>query len=124
MILDHLILPVNDRDKSVAFYTSILGLAHDGARPPFEQIRVTADFVLLLAPWGTEGGMHLAFAMTKAEFDAVFARIRAADIAFGDSFHNVGNGQGPGDEDGAKGMGKALYCFDPDRHLIEIRYYQ
>jgi hypothetical protein len=32
--------------------------------------------------------------------------------------------QGPGDEPGSKGPGKAVYCFDPDRHLIEIRHYE
>jgi hypothetical protein len=31
--------------------------------------------------------------------------------------------QGPGEEAGAKGMGKALYFLDPSKHLIEIRCY-
>jgi hypothetical protein len=30
--------------------------------------------------------------------------------------------QGPGNEFGAHGMGAALYFFDPDQHLIEIRH--
>ena len=121
--LDHLILAVNDREKSIEFYTRILGLSYDGEREPFAVIRVTAKFVIQLAPWGTKGNEHLAFSMTRAEFDAAFERIRAAGIEYGDSFHAVGNMRGPGEEGGAEGMGKALYLFDPNKHLIEIRHY-
>jgi catechol 2,3-dioxygenase-like lactoylglutathione lyase family enzyme len=121
--LDHLILPVNDRDASLAFYTSILGLVYEGDRGPFAVVRVTPSLTLQLAAWGTPGGTHLAFAMPRAEFDAAFARVREAGIAYGDSFHTVGNMQGPGDEDGARGAGKAVYVMDPSRHLIELRHY-
>jgi catechol 2,3-dioxygenase-like lactoylglutathione lyase family enzyme len=124
MMLDHLILNVNDRQKSIEFYTRILGLKHDGEREPFSMIRVTPDFVIQLAPWGSKGDEHLAFAMSKAEFDAAFQRIIEAGIAYGDSFHSVGNMRGPGDEPGSRGPGKALYFFDPNHHLIEIRHYE
>jgi catechol 2,3-dioxygenase-like lactoylglutathione lyase family enzyme len=121
--LDHLILPVNDRAGSVAFYASILGLADEGVSEPFATLRVTAAFVILIAEWGTKGGEHLAFAMSKPEFDAAFARIKSAGIPYGDRFDAVGNNRGPGPETGAQGTGQALYFFDPDRHLIEIRHY-
>jgi len=85
-------------------------------------VRVTPHFTLQLAPWGTKGEEHLAFAMTRAEFDVVFGRLRAAGIAYGDRFDAVGNVRPPGDEPAARGMGKAIYAFDPDRHLIEIRH--
>ena len=90
---------------------------------PFSVIRVTPDLTLQLAPWGTDGGVHLAFALPRAEFDAVFSRIKDAGIPYGDSFHAVGNMQGPGEEDGSRGMGRAVYFFDPNQHLIEIRHY-
>lgn len=122
--LDHLILAVNDVDESIEFYTAILGLENDGQRDPFSIIRVTAEFTLQLAPWGTDGGEHLAFAMARPEFDEIFRRVREAGIAYGDSFHAVGNMRGPGDEPGARGPGKSLYFFDPSKHLIEIRYYE
>jgi catechol 2,3-dioxygenase-like lactoylglutathione lyase family enzyme len=123
MQLDHMILPVNDATASVAFYSEIMGFADEGETPPFSVVRVTADFTLQLAPWGTDGNYHLAFAMAKAEFDAAFARIADAGIAYGDSFHDAANMRGPGDEPGARGPGKAVYLFDPSHHLIELRHY-
>jgi catechol 2,3-dioxygenase-like lactoylglutathione lyase family enzyme len=122
--LDHMILRVNDRAKSIAFYTEVLGLSYEGERDPFSVIRVTPEFTLQLAPWGTEGGEHLAFAMLRREFDQVFRRVREAGIDYGDSFHAVGNMRGPGEEAGARGPGKAVYFCDPSKHLIEIRHYE
>jgi catechol 2,3-dioxygenase-like lactoylglutathione lyase family enzyme len=122
--LDHLILAVNDRDQSVAFYSEVLGLECEGDLGPFTVVRVTPALTLQLAPWGTEGGAHLAFAMSRAEFDATFDRIRLAGIPYGDSYHDVGNMRGPGDEAGARGDGASVYLFDPSRNLIEIRHYE
>ena len=122
--IDHTILNVNDAQASVDFYVRFLGFPHEGEDGPFSVLRVSDSFTLQLAPWGTSGGAHLAFAMTRGEFDAAFERLRGGGIAYGDSFHAVGNQKGPGEESGARGMGKALYFFDPDKHLIEIRHYE
>lgn len=122
--LDHIILSVNDLAKSIDFYVGVLGLKYEGEREPFSVIRVTPEFTLQIAPWGTKGGEHLAFAMSRKEFDEVFRRVIDGGIAYGDSYHSVGNMRGPGDETAARGMGKALYFFDPSKHLIEIRHYE
>jgi catechol 2,3-dioxygenase-like lactoylglutathione lyase family enzyme len=118
-----MILGVNDRDESVAFYTDVMGFACEGETGPFTVIRVNPDLTLQLSPWGTSGGEHLAFAMSEADFGATFARIVAAGIPYGDSFHDVGNMRGPGIEPGARGDAPAVYVFDPNQHLIEIRHY-
>lgn len=122
--LDHLILDVNDHTRSLRFYTTILAFEDAGEDGPFAVVRVNADTTLQLAQRPTSGGTHLAFALTRGEFDATLRRIRAAGIPFGDRFDRVGQMTGPGDETGARGMGKTIYCFDPDRHLIEIRHYE
>ena len=122
--LDHLILPINDREASVAFYTDIIGLTYEGERDPFSVIRVTPQLTLQLAPFGTSGGEHLAFAMSRPDFEAAFDRIKAAGLRYGDRFDSVGNMRGPGDEEGAQGTGKMVYVFDPNEHLIEIRHYE
>jgi catechol 2,3-dioxygenase-like lactoylglutathione lyase family enzyme len=121
--LDHMILAVNDRAESVSFYRDILRLAHEGDDGPFSVLRVTPGFVILLAQRGAAGGEHLAFAMTEPEFAQAFDRIKAAGIAYGDHFSTVGNMQGPADETGARGSGKAIYFFDPNKHMLEIRHY-
>ncbi len=121
--IDHVILKVNDARESVSFYARILGFTHEGQDGPFSVVRVSESFTMQLAPWGTKGGEHLAFAMTRFEFDAAFARILEAGIEHGDAFDSVGSGRGPGVETGARGPGPTLYFFDPNRHLIEIRHY-
>jgi catechol 2,3-dioxygenase-like lactoylglutathione lyase family enzyme len=123
MQLDHLILPVHDAAESVEFYTDVVGMTYEGESPPFSVVRVSPELMIQLAPWGTEGGVHLAFAMSRADFERTFDRVRAAGIEFGDAFDAVGNMRGPGEADGARGPGNAVYFFDPNQHLIEIRTY-
>jgi len=121
--IDHVILKVNDIAASVAFYVDVMGFKLVGPDGPFTVIRVDDAFVIQLAPWGTKGAEHLAFALDEKEFDETFARIKASGIPFGDSFHKVGNNLGPGIESGARGNGPTVYLFDPNKHLIEIRTY-
>ena len=104
------------------FYTEVMGFGAEGEDGPFAVIRVGPD-TLQLAPWGTAGGHHHAFALSPEEFESAFDRVRAAGPPYGDSFHEVGNMQGPGEESGARGLGPTLYFFDPNGHLIELRHY-
>ena len=121
--IDHLILNVNDLASSVEFYVNVLGFELEGEEGPFTVIRVNEDFTLLLAPWGTSGNEHLAFALSREAFDKAFALVKEKGIPYGDSFHSVGNNSGPGIESGAKGPAPTLYMNDPNKHLIEIRTY-
>lgn len=121
--IDHLILNVNDVPASVDFYVNILGFQLEGEDGPFTVIRVNEDFTLQLAPWGTKGNEHYAFAMSREDFDKTFALVKEKGIPYGDSFHSVGNNSGPGNETGARGPAPTLYMNDPNKHLIEIRSY-
>lgn len=122
--IDHLILAVNDVPASVAFYRDILGFPDEGMDGPFTVLRVDDSFTLQLAPYGTDGGVHLAFELDAGEFERTFARLREAGVPFGGAFDTVGAGDGPGRETGARGMGDTVYFFDPSRHLLEIRTYR
>ncbi len=122
--LDHLILKVNELDASVEFYTKIMGFKMEGEDGPFTVIRVSPEFQIQLAPWGTSGMEHYAFSVARAEFDAIFHRVQAAGIEYGESFHSVGTNTGPGKESGAMGDAPTIYFNDPSKHLIEIRTYE
>ena len=121
--IDHIILNVNEMAASVEFYVGVLGFKNEGEDGPFTVIRVSPDFTLQLAPWGSKGNEHLAFAMSRGDFDKAFATLKVKGIPYGDSFHSVGNNTGPGVENGAKGPAPTLYMNDPNNHLIEIRTY-
>jgi catechol 2,3-dioxygenase-like lactoylglutathione lyase family enzyme len=122
--LDHIILKVNDLETSVAFYTGVLGFAAEGMDGPFTILRAGPDFQIQIAPWGTPGFEHYAFAVSKAAFEGIFARIKAADIAYGPTFDSVGVNTGPGAESGARGPAPTMYFNDPNKHLLEIRTYE
>ena len=121
--IDHLILNVNEVASSVDFYVNVLGFELEGEDGPFTVIRVNDNFILQLAPWGTGGNEHLAFALSRKAFDNAFARVKEKGIPYGDSYHSVGNNLGPGVETGARGAAPTLYMNDPNNHLIEIRTY-
>ena len=122
--IDHLILNVNDIEASVDFYVNVLGFKLEGTDGPFTVVRVNEDFTLQLAPWGTKGNEHYAFAMSRDQFERVFAVVKEKGIPYGDSFHSVGNNSGPGRESGARGLAPTVYMNDPNNHLIEIRTYE
>jgi len=121
--IDHLILNVNEVSPSVDFYVNVLGFELEEEDGPFTVIRVNEDFILQLAPWGTGGNEHLAFALSREAFDDAFARVKEKGIPFGDSYDSVGTNSGPGVESGARGPAPTLYMKDPNNHLIEIRTY-
>ncbi|MCX2983120.1 hypothetical protein EYC98_19840 [Halieaceae bacterium IMCC14734] len=121
--LDHVILKVNDMDASIIFYTEIMGFLNQGTAGPFTIIRIAEDFQIQLAPWGTPGFEHYAFAVSKTDFDSIFWRVKSAGIEHGPSFDSVGSNSGPGIEAGARGDAPTLYFNDPNQHLIEIRHY-
>jgi catechol 2,3-dioxygenase-like lactoylglutathione lyase family enzyme len=122
-VIDHLILNVNEIPSSVEFYVNVLGFKLEGEDGPFTVLRVNEGFTLQLAPWGTKGNEHLAFALSREDFDKAFVSLKEKGIPYGDSFHSVGNNSGPGIESGAKGPAPTVYMNDPNNHLIEIRTY-
>jgi catechol 2,3-dioxygenase-like lactoylglutathione lyase family enzyme len=117
-----MILPVNEPlTDSLAFYCDLLGFAKDAEQGPFQGVRVSPAFLILLSPYGTRGGMHLAFNLESTQFEQVFGAIRAKRLDYGDQFDQTSNGKGPTPQAGATGDLPAIYLLDPSKHLIELR---
>ena len=66
---------------------------------------------------------HLIVKVNDREASVCFYTEVMGFMPFGDSFHSVGNMEGPGEEAGARGLGPTLYLFDPNGHLVELRHY-
>ena len=122
-VLDHTIVPVNDREKAVEFYTRIFGFEDLGEVGPFLAVRVNETLNLDFRQSDDFRSIHYAFAMDSGEFDSAFQRIKDAGIPYGDSPRAQDNMQGPGITAGAKGDGKAVYFKDPSGHVLEIKTY-
>jgi catechol 2,3-dioxygenase-like lactoylglutathione lyase family enzyme len=123
--IDHLILNVNELDPTVDFYVNVMGFKPTGGdHGPYTEIRVNEDFTILLAPYGTTDSQHLAFALSRKEFDKIVALVKTGSVPHGSSYDNVGSNTGPGVETGSRGPAPTLYMFDPSKNLIEIRTYE
>ena len=120
--LDHLVLRVSDVERSLAFYQDVLGLA--GVRVEewrrgeafFPSVRVNDDVIIdiLAAPAdhaGAENVDHFCLVVEPTDWDAV--------VAAG-TFEVV---DGPDTRFGAHGDAQSLYVRDPDRNVVELRYY-
>ena len=112
--LDHLIVPVRDKEAAAKFFARIFGLSYDGSMGPFAPVRVgslTLDFDSHDDP----AVLHYAFKVDEAAFDAIFGRIKAEGLNYG---------SGPFSQDdmkvGKRGSGRALYFKDLDGHVLEI----
>jgi glyoxylase I family protein len=128
MRLDHVVLWTKDPRAAVDFYTKVVGLAperlseFESGEAPFPSVRVCADSLIDLMPLKMAEGKagppvnHVCLALSRAEYDALDARLQAAGVdTLGRRDHNFGAlGWAP----------QAFYFADPDGNVIEARYYE
>jgi len=117
--LDHLVLTVANIERTVRFYTSVLGME---ART-FGQDRVALHFGLQKinlhvaghvvdrnVRHATPGSADLCF-LTNATMPSVISSLRACGVQII---------EGPSPRTGAQGMLTSVYFYDPDENLIEV----
>ncbi len=117
--LDHIVLNVADVERSLAWYTDLLGLAGervDGWRAgdvPFPSVRVNERCIIDLFATDRSGENldHVCFVVDPDDVDAI-----AAD----DRFDHI---TGPVPRWGARGDGRSVYVRDPDGNTVELRSY-
>ena len=136
--LDHIGVLVRSIDETIDFYGRILGLKNAQKRVDrgleFAQIQVSDTSALAIWEAPDIPCQHFAFAVSAPEFDAIFERIKAAGLRYGnasDGFGETGNlsgeslnMKGPDVEAGARGDGTSLYFEDPNGHSVEIMTYE
>jgi catechol 2,3-dioxygenase-like lactoylglutathione lyase family enzyme len=115
--LNHTIVAARDPQASAKFLAGILGVAVDPPVSHFTPVTLANGVTLDYDQSGqTIHPCHYAFAASDGEFDAAFARIQDAGIAYfadpgcrkaGETYLRV---------DGSRGV----YFRDPDGHLMEI----
>lgn len=114
--LNHTIVHARNPHASATFLAEILDRDAPVTFGPFWCVQldngVTLDFI------GTDAELiieHYAFLVSEAEFDQIFARIRARDLPYwADPAHRQ-----PGEINHHDG-GRGVYWNDPDGHYLEI----
>jgi catechol 2,3-dioxygenase-like lactoylglutathione lyase family enzyme len=117
--LDHLVLNVEDVERSLAWYTGLLGLTPErvddwrAGQVPFPSVRINDRTIIDLMTIERTGHNvdHICLVVDRGDVDAI------AD----DSRFDVVDG--PVDRWGARGSGWSVYVTDPDGNTVELRSY-
>ena len=126
--MDHVVLWTKDPGAAMDFYTKVVGLPpvrlseFEAGEAPFPSVRVCEDSIIDLMPVELAGGAgghpvnHVCLAMARSDYDALDARLQAADVDTSmRREHNFGaQGWAP----------QAFYFKDPDGNVVEARYYE
>lgn len=113
--LNHTIVSARDPRASTLFLAGILGLDVDPPLAHFTPITLANRVTLDCDQSRDIQSCHYAFTATGDEFDAAFARIQDAGIAFYADPACKKAGQIY-----RRGGGRGVYFRDPDGHLMEI----
>ena len=117
--IDHIVLLVDDIDRSIEWYTGRFDVTverydlwQEGSSS-FVSLRVSDTFLIDLTSGDITGANvdHFALVTDRSSFDA-FVRAHAEQIEMG-----------PMQLSGAQGIGDGAYVRDPDGHRVEVRTY-
>ncbi len=124
--LDHVVLRVADREKSLAFYRDVLGCPVDKIQDRIGLYQVRAgdsliDLIPLDEPLGRLGGAgpgregrnldHFALQVIPFDEAAIRAHLEKHGVEITDA----------GRRYGAEGDGPSIYIRDPDGNIVELK---
>jgi catechol 2,3-dioxygenase-like lactoylglutathione lyase family enzyme len=134
--IDHVVLWVEDPLRSVLFYEEVVGFPgvrldeFRDAKVPFPSVRLSNDALIDLMPKamapklsslpgaaGSAGNKvnHLCFSVSRADYEALRARLAAREVPVPVTMKDSFGAQGHAPE--------AFYFADPDGNVLEARYY-
>ena len=125
--IDHIVLPVADVDRALAFYHGVLGLAVEreaefrAGQIGFPSVRLDPRFVIDLFP--RPAGEAPAAGRNLDHFCLVSDTDDLAPVVAELERHGIPIARGPIERWGAQGMAMSVYFHDPDGNQIEIRTY-
>lgn len=116
---DHLVLNVEDIERSLSFYLGVLGLAPvrvdewRAGKAGFPSVRVTADTIIDLVQRPRAGSNvdHVCLVVAPLDWDEVIAAGVFTVL------------EGPVGRYGARGSAVSVYVQDPDGNTVELRWY-
>ena len=113
---NHTIVWARDSKASAAFLADVLGLPPPTRFGPFEVVTTSNNVNLdFMDREGEILSRHLAFLVSEAEFDGVFARVSARGLEFWADPARKEAGE-INRHDGGRGF----YFLDPDGHFLEV----
>jgi catechol 2,3-dioxygenase-like lactoylglutathione lyase family enzyme len=130
--LDHIVLNVENIEEMITFYTKVLDLPAErlcefrNKEVPFPSVRLTEESIIDLFPrelWEElqpdmvcrPNQNHFCLSTDKARWDWLLDRVKSYGISID---------AGPAKRWGAYGTGISFYIQDPEKNVIEIRYYE
>jgi len=125
--IDHLVLRVQDTERSIVFYRDLLGVEVVKRRDDLGLVHLRAgvsmiDLVAVDGPLGRKGGV--AASETGRNLDHLCLRIEpfdeAAILAHLEA-HGVPRGAKAQINFGAEGNGPSIYFSDPDGNSVELK---
>ena len=113
--MDHLIVPARDPVAAAGQLAGLLGVPWETGRGHFTPVHVNDGLTLDFARRDRFEPHHYCFRVGEAEFDAIFGRIQAAQIA------HRSQPNGPDDRQiNTRLGGRNVYWTDADGHIWEI----
>ncbi|MER6011175.1 VOC family protein [Streptomyces bluensis] len=114
--LNHTIVAAHDKKASAQFLADILGLEVSPEFGPFVPVEITNGVTLDYAETSEPiTPQHYAFLVSEADFDEIFARIRAAGLTYwADPYHRRSM------EINTRDDGRGAYFDAPNGHRLEI----
>lgn len=113
VLLNHTIVPVEDKKRDSEFIAEILGLEPPTPLGPFMCVETANGVSLDYDDRWTVTSHHYAFLISEEEFDAVFDRVRDRGLTYwADPGH-----QRPNE---INDNGRGFYFEDPSGHNMEV----